>query len=158
VLTIASRTRAVAMAAALLSATSLLTACDKPLPTITVFSGKTAKTVSAQPKCTVAPTQQCSVDQAKVSELTARGGGQILIDVPEKLADAGWFAAAFSTDSSGKNTPITGAGSQPVTGKHTIALNVPFISGSGGGYLLQIDPIKPNQLLTTWLMAIKLTQ
>jgi hypothetical protein len=153
VLRLPVRPRAAVAVLALLITAALLSACTKPLADLTVFSGTTAKKVTAQPKCVTR--SACGLDTGKITELSAKGGSQILVDVPKKLADAGWVVTAFSTDSAGKNSPIAGAGSAQVRGDHSIRLNVPL---STGGYYLQVYPVKPSNVLTTWLVSVKITQ
>jgi Protein of unknown function (DUF2771) len=155
VLRIPVRARTTVAGLALLITAGLLTACDKPLPTLTVFSGSTAKKVEAQPVCVTAATP-CSPNSGKITELTAKSGGQILVDVPKKLASAGWLVTAFTVDTAGKSTPINGAGSSPVNGDHSVRLNVPITTG---GYFLEVYPIKKNdKVLSTWLVSVKITQ
>lgn len=139
-----------------LLAVTLLSACTKPLPTITVFSGSSASKVSAQPRCAIV-TNQCKIDTNAIPELSAKGGGQILVDVPRKLAHAGWIVSAFTTDSTGKKTAIAGAGSSPVSGDHSVRVNVPLPSG---GYLLGVYPTSPSapRVLTAWFVSVHITQ
>ena len=127
---------------------ALLSACDKPQPTVTVFSGSTAKAVSAQPSCLLLGT--CSPSQSRVTGLSVQPGSTVLVDVPKKLADGGWIATAFTQDSAGKNTPVTGAGTSTTT-KLTARLQVP--QGSGG-YFVQISALKPSNQLTTWIVRV----
>jgi hypothetical protein len=142
------RVRLGAAALGLLSVPVLLTACDKPQPTVTVFNGSTAKAVSAQPSCLLLNT--CKANQGRVSNLSVAPGSTILIDVPQNLANAGWIASAFTQDSAGKNTAVTGAGSSTTT-KLTTRLLVPQ---GVGGYYVQISALKPSNQLTTWIVRV----
>jgi hypothetical protein len=138
----------VAAVTGLLAISALLSACDKPQPTVTVYSGSTAKAVSAQPPCLLLGT--CSPNQGRVTGLSVEPGSTVLIDVPKQLADAGWIASAFTQDSTGKNTPVAGAGTTTTT-KLTARLQVP--QGSGG-YFVQISSLKPSDQLTTWIVRV----
>lgn len=142
------RLKTVAAVAGLMAVPALLTACDKPQPTVTVFNGSTAKAVSAQPACLLLST--CSAKQGRVVSLSAQPGSTILIDVPKKLADAGWIASAFTQDSTGKNTAVTGAGTSTTTDL-TARLQVP--QGTGG-YFVQVSALKPSNQLTTWIVRV----
>ncbi|MGX7677796.1 DUF2771 family protein [Jatrophihabitans sp. DSM 45814] len=145
--------RPIAMVIALIAAAMLLSACgQKPRPTVTVFSGSTAKKVSAQQPCALLKT--CS-DDSKIVELTVRPGSTILVDVSHDLADAGWIATAFTEDSTGKSTTVDGAGTAAPTRDFTARLNVPQAQG---GYFVRITAVRPSNQLTTWLVQVKLEQ
>ncbi|HEY2041337.1 MAG TPA: DUF2771 family protein [Jatrophihabitans sp.] len=149
--------RVLSLAIAAGATATVLTGCTKPQPSITVFSGSTSKTVSAQPECVL--TSRCNADAGKVSDLNAAPGSTILVDVPKTLASAGWIVTAFTQDSSSKNTPIDGAGSS-ITNNHTVRLQVPQ---AGGAYFLQVSPPALTQSaqdnrLTTWIVRVQLAQ
>jgi hypothetical protein len=143
--------RAVAAGLAVLAAGAMLTACDKPQPTITVFSGSTSKAIKAQPPCVFSGT--CDADQKKIRTLAVASGSTILIDVPKDLANAGWIASAFTQDA-GKNTPVVGAGTS-TTKSFSERLQVP--QGSGG-YFVQVSALKPTNQLTTWVLRVQYGQ
>lgn len=147
--------RPVAAGLGVLAAAVLLSACDKPQPTITTFTGSKSQAVSAQPACTVLGS--CQPESSKVGQVKAAGGSQILIDVPKDLADGGWIVAAFTSDGT-KNTALTtpGASSAPIRGDHTVRLQVP--EATTGSYYLQVTALKPSNQLTTWLVGVQLTQ
>ncbi|HTZ45518.1 MAG TPA: DUF2771 family protein [Jatrophihabitans sp.] len=148
--------RAVAAVVALFAATVLLTACDKPQPTITVLSGDRATTVPAQSTCTILTAGTCALDPGKQRTVHARSGSTLLLDVPPALSDRGYIVAAYTTD--GKtNTPLStpGASTGPTTGKLALRLAVP--SQAQGSYYLQISAIPPSRQLTTWLVLVQLT-
>lgn len=148
--------RAVTAVAGLVAAATLLTACDKPQPTITVLSGTHTITVPAQPTCTIVTSGNCSLDAGKQRTVQARSGSQLLLDVPPELADRGYIVAAYTTD--GKtNTPLStpGASTGPMTGKLAVRLAVP--SQAQGSYYLQVSAIPPSRQLTTWLVLVQLT-
>ena len=140
----------------LAAAAVLLTACDKPQPTITVLGNDRAVTVPAQPSCTILPGNNCALDAGRQRTVHARGGSQLLLDVSPELADRGYLVAAYTTD--GKtNTPLTtpGASTGPITG--TLALRLAVPSQAEGSYYLQISALPPSRQLTTWLVLVQLT-
>jgi len=147
--------RAAATGAGLVTTAVLLTACNKPQPTVTMFTGNKSQAVSAQPPCTVLGS--CQSESSKVGQIKAASGSQILIDVPKALADGGWIVAAFTSDGT-KNTALTtpGASSSPIKGHHTVRLQVP--DATTGSYYLQVTALKPSNQLTTWLVGVQLTQ
>jgi hypothetical protein len=147
--------RPLAAGLALAAAAALLTGCSKPQPTITVLADSKARTVHAQPACTVLGS--CQPVAGRVPQVPVAGGSQILLDVPKALADSGWIVAAFTSDGS-KNTALTtpGAASEPIRGRHTVRLQVP--PATSGGYYLQVTALRPTNQLTTWLFGVELWQ
>lgn len=78
--------KALALAAAVLVS---LTACDKPKPEVTVFSG--ARSVHAPAECWMDGAGACSVNAQSVpTELTATSGATLGISVDSDVAEAGW--------------------------------------------------------------------
>jgi hypothetical protein len=150
--TVSKTRRRIAAGLGLVATATVLAACDRPQPKVTVQSGSRSKIVSAQSLCVVA--KQCAVDTSKIVHLTAAPGSQILVDVPKDLSDASWAVAAYTQDQSGKNTPldVPGTGS-PIKGKHAVRLAVPQATG---GYLLQVSALAPTKQLTTWIIAVDL--
>lgn len=144
--------RAVACGIAAAGLALMLSACDKPQPSVTVFNGSTAKAVQAQQPCVF--TGACNPDGHKIGDLSAVAGSTILIDVPKNLAAAGWVAAAFTQDSSGKNTPVPGAGTPGTSKDLTSRTRVP---DGTGGYFLQVSALKPSNQLTTWIVRVSIT-
>jgi hypothetical protein len=144
--------RRIAAGLGLIAISTVLTACDKPQPKVTVQSGSKSKIVAAQPACVM--TKQCGTDQARIVHLAATPGTQMLVDVPKELADASWAVAAFTQDQTGKNTPldIPGTGT-PIKGKHALRLGVPQATGM---YWLQVSSLAPTKQLTTWIVAVDL--
>jgi hypothetical protein len=148
--------RAVSALLGLIAAAVLLVGCDKPQPAITVHAGTVAATVPAQPTCTILTAQSCPPDADKQRTLTARGGSELVLDVPSELAKRGYLVAAYTTDGK-KNTPLRtpGASTGPITGKKEIRLTVP--DQHTGSYFLQVTALPPSRRLTTWLVLVQLT-
>lgn len=133
----------------------LVAGCDKPKPTITVLSNGNSTVVSAQPACTIEPTNPCALDPGKQRNITARSGGQLLLDVAPELADNGYVVAAYTSD--GKtNTPLTTPGASTGPEKSlTVRLAVP--AQAAGSYFLQVSALPPSQRFTTYLILVNLT-
>jgi hypothetical protein len=149
------RTRWAAVGACIAAAT-LLSACDKPRPTVTVFSGTSSATVSAQAPCVL--TNTCSPDAARITTIDARSGSQILVDVPKSVADGGWIVTAFVNNGPGKNTALTTPGAGSSVRKDLAArLQVPTAE-PGGSYFLQVNTLRPSTTLTAWIVSVHITQ
>lgn len=139
----------------LVAMTALLTGCDKPKPTITVLSGNDSTTVPAQPTCTIDASAPCAPDPGKQRTISARSGGQILLDLAPELADNGYLVSAFTSDGT-KNTPVTTPGaSTGVTKSLTMKLAVP--ASAAGSYFLQVTALPPSKRFTTYLVRVNLT-
>jgi hypothetical protein len=113
--------RAIVTVAAGLAATAALTACDKPLPNLTVLSGSTTIVVSPQAYC--ADATHCHFPQ-------------LLVDVPRQVAGKPWVVVSASQKSDGTFEAITGANytSGTITHRHTASVDVPY--GVGSYYLV----------------------
>ncbi|MDQ1736495.1 MAG: hypothetical protein QOH56_2746 [Pseudonocardiales bacterium] len=145
--------RGLAATLGLIAAGVLLTACSKPQPSITVFSGSTAKAVSAQAPCVL--DKSCTDDPHKVVDITVRPGSTLLLDVSRDLANAGWIATAYTQDSSGASTSIPGAGTAKPVQNLSARLQVPQADGA---YLVRVTSVRPTNQLTTWLVRVTLGQ
>jgi hypothetical protein len=150
------RPRSIAAGLGLLATVSLLSACSKPQPTVTVLSNDKSKIIPAQPTCTMLTTP-CALVNSKIKHVTASAGSKILVDVPRSLANGGWIVTAYITDGK-KNTALTtpGAQSGTIQGQHSVRLTVP--SATEGSYFLQVTALRPSDQLTTWVIGVNLTQ
>ncbi len=139
----------------LVAMTALVTACDKPRPTITVLSDNNSTVVPAQPTCTIDPSAPCAPEPGKQRTISARAGGQILLDLAPELADNGYLVTAFTSD--GKtNTPLATPGASTGVSKSlTTRLAVP--SQASGSYFLQVSALPPSKRYTTYLIRVNLT-
>ena len=126
--------RAIVTVAAGLAATAALTACDKPLPNLTVLSGSTTIVVSPQAYC--ADATHCHFPKSKVHDISATPGSQLLVDVPRQVAGKPWVVVSASQKSDGTFQAITGANytSGTITHRHTASVDVPY--GVGSYYLV----------------------
>src|SRR5438874_371856 len=111
--------------AAVIAATASLTACDKPLPEITVLSGSTTVVVSPQSYCNDAA--HCHFPTKTTKVVGAVAGSQLLIDVPRQIADHPWLAQSGTISNDTLKTFVgenytTGT----VSGSHTARVDVPY--------------------------------
>lgn len=148
--------RLLAAGAGVLVLLAVLSACDKPKPTVTMLSNDHATVVPAQPACTIQQTDTCALDVSKQRTISARSGSQILLDVSPQLSDSGYVVAAYTTD--GKtNTPLTTPGASTGAVHNKLALRLAVPSQSQGSYYLQVSALAPSRRLTTWLVLVQLT-
>ncbi len=129
----------------------LLSACDRPLPEVSVLSGSTVVRVQPQTYYFKDP-QQARVTSGTVSTISASGGNSILVDVPREVADQQWSVSAITLDASGTQTALNavGASSPRVSDTHSTRVVVPFGTGNyflkvasaggtaGGVWLIQV--------------------
>ncbi len=153
------RLPALAAVLGLVMIVSMLTGCTKPQPTITVLANNRSTTVPAQPTCTILASNPCTLEAGKRRIVKARGGSQLLIDVPRQLADNGYIVAAYVTSGT-TNTPLTtpGAATGPISGQLSVRLTVP--SQVSGSYFVQVNALpskNPSKQLTSWLVLVELT-
>ena len=110
-----ARRRRLARSLTVVGALLALTACEKPTPQVTVYSGGTSLNDRAYSFCfegqdpVAGPTDEgaCRYDTDRQPEvLTVRPGAEVLIDVDKDLADASWFAALRVEGQSAQRTAL----------------------------------------------------
>ena len=72
----------------------VLTACESPAPIVTVVSGGESRWTEASTYCFEGQSTQeanCAVRATEVTELAARPGEQVGIDVSKDVAERGWL-------------------------------------------------------------------
>jgi hypothetical protein len=122
--------RLLAGAVGVAAVVSVLSACDRPLPQISVLSGSTIVRVSPQTYYFDNP-QKARVTSGTVSTISASGGRSLLVDVPKEVADQNWSVTAITLDAAGKQTDLDGTGNY--------FLKVAAAGGSAGGvWLIQV--------------------
>jgi Protein of unknown function (DUF2771) len=138
---------------AALAATTLLAACNKPLPNVTILSGSTTIVARPQTYCFDGNSKQCHNPQQRTPQISARQGATLFIDVPRAVADHSWTAASVNLRS-GKYQAIAGDGlaSGLVHGNHSTRLAVPY--GSGTYYVL-ITQVSGD--VGIWVAEVKIT-
>jgi hypothetical protein len=151
--TISTRLR---VAAAVLGAgaiATVLSACDKPTPNITVFTGRTTIQVSPAKYCYDGNANTCRTTSAAGS-ITATSGSTIVVDVPREVADNHWAVAAFVKDSTGKITTIDSSSSAVVSKTHSVRLLVP--QASSGSYQLSVQSFTGAAATGEWDVEVTL--
>jgi hypothetical protein len=152
--TVSKTYRRIAAGLGVLSIGTLVAACDKPQPKVTVFNGSGSKIISAQPGCVTQAT--CSPDVSKIPTVFAHSGSTLLIDVPKEVADKSWLVQALNPDSSGKVTAIEGAGTIAPTKDHAVRVLVP--TQAGVRYILRVTPTIPKPGTRVWMTWVEVTQ
>ena len=133
-----------------LASTAVLAACQKPAPELTLQTGSFSTRVA--PSSYSFDAQHLRQFRVTLPEVTAKTGGNVLIDVPRQVADAGWGVTAISLDT--KHTQLGQSGQ--IRNRHTYrvaaqtANGEPFIvrinqyrngkaDGSQWAFLLKVD-------------------
>lgn len=151
-------TRVLAASAALASTATLLAACQKPTPEVTLLSGDTTVTVKPQTYCF--DVTHCRVSNSgNVADIKARAGSQILVDVPRTVALKEWLVTSATRQSDGTFQSIQGAGvsSGTVKDTHTVKVTVPYPAG-GNDYFLIIQQKSGDKASGTWVGRVTITQ
>jgi len=121
--------RATAAAAVAVAAITSLSACDKPLPKVTVLSGSTTVVVGPQSYCFDA--SHCHFPKSKETVVHARAGTTLLVDVPRQIADHAWQVSSGTLSG---NTLKTFVGDNYSTGTikntHSARVDVPYGVGT----------------------------
>jgi hypothetical protein len=131
-----------------------LTACNRPLPEISVLSGSAV--IRVQPQTYIfAGSTDTRVTSGTVGSINAAGGSQILVDVPREVASQQWSVSAISLDAQGKQSSVNsdGASSPKVTHTHTTRVLVPYATGN---YFLKIASAG-NADGGIWLVQVRIT-
>ncbi|MEO6884719.1 MAG: DUF2771 family protein, partial [Jatrophihabitantaceae bacterium] len=94
--------RLLAAVVGVLAAATVLTACDKPIPRITVQSGSDSVIVGAQTYCFTTDTKTCHFAAgSSLPTLNATSGTTILVDVPRTIAGGDWQVSSATQQSDG---------------------------------------------------------
>lgn len=149
--------RTVRLAAAALGVAAIatvLTACDKPIPSITVLAGHTTIRVAPAKYCYNGNTSTCRTSTSAGS-IKATSGSTLVVDVPREVAVDHWAVAAFVKDSTGKITTIDSASSALVSGTHSVRLQVP--QASSGSYQLSVQSFTGTTATGEWDVEVSLS-
>jgi hypothetical protein len=111
-----------------------ITACQKPLPELTVLSGSTTTTVQPQTYCF--DPSHCHFPKSVVAGVSARAGSTLLVDVPHAVAAQTWSVLSAVRTAKGVFKSIKGANyrADAVTNSHSTEIHVPY--GVGSYYLI----------------------
>ncbi len=126
--------RRLRVAAAVGALATAVTACQKPLPELTVLSGSTTTTVQPQTYCF--DPAHCHFPKSVVGQVSAQPGSTLLVDVPRAVATQTWGVVSAVRNAKGQFRSIKGANyrSGNVTNSHTTRVDVPY--GVGSYYLI----------------------
>jgi hypothetical protein len=140
----------------LMLAALMLSACQKPSPRVTVFGDGKSVVVIAASYTYTGGTTRIAGSNAPVAQISVRAGTELLVDVPRSLADHAWIVAAYTSDANGKLTALDGAGSQTVSGKHSVWLNTP--EDGSGEYFLNVTQLTGGNGTGAWVLRVNLHQ
>jgi hypothetical protein len=140
---------AVAVAGAA-AATSLLTACQKPLPEVTVLGGGTVVRITPSTYCF--GTDQCRKSALDLPTVTLGADDKAMIDVPSKVKSRGWQVQALSLQDITKVLGASGA----IEDSHSyrVASNI----ANGDPFVVRVDELrdgKPDG--STWSFVVKVS-
>lgn len=124
--------------AAVAAATGVLTACEKPLPQITVVGAGRVITVAPSSYCFDA--NRCRKPGTKgLAVVTVPADDKILVDVPRAVKSRGWQVQALSLTDNGQQIGSSG----PITDSHSYKVT----SGVGGGspFIVEVDQLRNGQ-------------
>ena len=116
--------------AAAIAATVTLTACDRPLPKITVLSGSTTVVLGPQTYCFDAT--HCHHAKGNVPTIHAVAGATLLIDVPRDVASHSWSVSSGTFVSADSFQSFQGENysSGTVKNSHSARVDVPYGVGT----------------------------
>lgn len=139
------------------AATAVLSACHKPLPTVTVSgNGRSVIVRAARYEFPGGTMHQPIKDVGQAPGITVRAGTQLLVDVPRTVANNAWVVAAYTLDSASKAHPLAGAGSaSAIRGRFTTHLST--TPAGVGQYYLQIAELSGTAEIGGWIVRVTTT-
>ncbi|MEP6851833.1 MAG: hypothetical protein ABJA87_04145 [bacterium] len=148
------RQHAVALALSAVLAV-VLTACNRPLPTITVYGDGRSVVVDANayqlPGGALRTQHQ---DYADAPTISVAAGSELLVDVPRRVATQTWLVAAFTLGADGKTAPLAGAGSAgALTDQHTTRVST--APAGVGEYYLQVVELRGTTQSGGWTLRVR---
>jgi len=146
-------TRLVAAALGCTALAVVLTACDKPTPSITVYNGRTSVKVSSAKYCFDGNANTCRTSTA-VGRLSATVGSTIVVDVPRDIANNHWAVTSFVKDDSGRPTTIDSSSSPVVSKTHSVRVLVP--QATSGSYQIAVQSFTGTKATGEWDIEVRL--
>ena len=128
--------RVIPVAAALVG-TTVLAACDKPVPRITVQRGSFSTTIGPSTYC-FDPKHCRASDRIDLPIVNARADDTVLVDVPRTLVGRGWAVAALSLDGA---KALGGSGAIA----HQHSYRVAASSNSGDPFVVQVVELRKGK-------------
>lgn len=150
--------RALFLLPALAAGATLLVACDKPTPDVTVSgSGKVINLEASRycfddDNCRDGDVQ----DYGDAPVLKLGRGEDVLISVPKIVAQKQWLVSAFRVDEDGDQEPIEGIGTPTLHDVHTTRLST--TAATQQGFFLGIVEFNDNaeDIIGSWVVQVKL--
>jgi hypothetical protein len=142
---------------ALLAVATVLVACDKPLPKVTVSGDGRIVNLGASTYCF--DPNHCRDgdvgDYADAPVLTIGRGRDILVSVPKAVATGQWLVSAFRVDENGNQTAVAGLGTPTLHDIHTTRIQTEQ-AGDQGFFLgiIEFDDSAKN-VTGTWVVQVK---
>ncbi len=110
-----------------------LSACEKPVPIVTVVSGGESVYTEASTWCFEGQTPpECAERETKTTSVPVRAGETVGVDVDKELADGGWYLELSAPGGEGEQQPQR---SEPQEG-HYFSFTAPSLAA---GSSLQLD-------------------
>ena len=135
----------------------LLSACQKPLPTITVFGGGHSVIVrAARFAFAGGPLHQPIKDVSQAPGISVRAGSELLVDVPRTVATNAWVVAAYTLDTASKAHPLAGAGSSTAL-RGQFSTHLSTTAAGVGQYYLQIAELRGTAEVGGWIVRVTTT-
>jgi hypothetical protein len=151
--------RALSLIPALAALATLLVACDKPLPEVTVSGDGRVVNLEASTFCfdNGACRDGSVSDYADAPILSIGRGEDILVSVPKVVATGNWLVSAFRVDENGDQSPVEGIGTPALHDVHTTRIQ----TGAAGdqGFFLGIIAFDDTaeDVTGTWVVQVVLT-
>lgn len=140
-----------ALLAVLGLAAFVLTACQKPVPKVTVEGNGTVFTIAPSTYCFDAV--HCRKSALDLPALTVGPDQKVMVDVPREVVSKGWEVAALSLQDISKVLGSSG----PITDSHSfrIAAN----SGNGAPFIVQVSELDGSKSDgSIWSFVVKVSQ
>lgn len=119
-------------------AAGVLTACEKPLPQITVVGAGRVVTVAPSAYCFDA--NSCRKPGASgLPVVTVPADDKVLVDVPRAVKSRGWQVRALSLTDNGQQIGSSG----PITDSHSYKVTSGV--GSGAPFIVEVDQLRNGQ-------------
>jgi hypothetical protein len=150
--------RALILLPALAAGASLLVACDKPTPEVTVSGSGNVINLEASRYCF--DDDHCRdgevQDYGDAPVLKLDRGEDVLISVPKAVGEEQWLVSAFRVDEEGDQQPVEGIGT-PVL-HDVLSTRVSTTSSTEQGFFLGIVQFDENaeDVTGSWVVQVQL--
>jgi hypothetical protein len=129
----------------------VLTACQKPVPKITVEGDGTVVTIAPSTYCFDAA--HCRRSALDLPAVTVGPDQKVMVDVPREVMSRGWQVAALSLQDISKVLGTSG----PITASHSY--RVAGSSGNGSPFIVQVSELAGSRTDgSVWSFLVKVSQ